>query len=92
MLPTNPSAVAQLSMGTASAVAQYRLIGSSGLLPGLLCRMEIDKRLPPRASRSTVQAELRKTGETFLPLAAEPWGGRKSHPSTHHRSVQLCSK
>ncbi len=69
MLRANPYVLPMLRSTTAPPIARDRLIGLSGVSPGLVQSMEIDKRIPPQASWSVVQPQLEKIGETVRRLA-----------------------
>lgn len=83
VLKTNPAALAMLRMATCPPIARDRLIGLSGVSPGLVYRMEKECKLPAQLNGAALDAELEKVSRTIermLDPDIVTWVGRKTAP------------
>ena len=66
ILKANPSVLPMLRMSTAPPIARDRLIGLAGIPAGLVFSMEINKRVPKKAS--DLDSNLKRISATILTL------------------------
>lgn len=81
ILRKHPEVLPALRMSTCPPLAVDRIIGLSGVSPNLVKTMELEKRLPPKMSIVTADAQLEKLG-AIVEKMADPdifvWLGRAS--------------
>ena len=91
----HPHVLPTLRMSTCPPLAVDRLIGLSGVSPGLVKTIEKEKRIPPQMSASTVDANLAKIGDIIEKLADPDifvWLGRAPHPPKEiHRAATIVA-
>lgn len=96
VLREHPEVLPTLRMATCPPIAVDRLIGLAGVSPNLVRSMELRKRIPPRMSVTSLEAELEKIG-TVIEKMADPdifvWIGRKEAPSEAeiHRAATIVA-
>jgi hypothetical protein len=96
ILREHPSVLATLRMSTCPPIAVDRLIGLARVSATLVRSMELKHRLPPKMSRSAVDAELTKIG-TVIEKMADPdifvWLGRAQQASDAelHRAATIVA-
>ena len=96
LIRQHPSILPVLRMSTCPPLAVDRLIGLAGASPGMIKRMEIDKKLPAKMPAHLVDAELAKI-TTIVTKLADPdifvWLGRET-PATDieiHRAATIVA-
>lgn len=96
LLREHPDILPTLRMSTCPPLAVDRLIGLSGVLPGVVKSMEKDKRIPPRMSLAVLDVELKKI-TTIIERLADPdifvWLGRQQPANTQeiHRAATIVA-
>ncbi len=95
VLREHPSVLSMLRMSTAPPIARDRLIGLSGVPSGLVFSMEIEKRIPHRAS-DTLDLNLSKICDIILKLCDRdifPWldTGVKPKNREIHRAATVVA-
>lgn len=96
VLRDHPEVLPTLRMSTCPSIAVDRLIGLAGVSSNLVRSMELKKRLPPRMSETSVEAELEKIG-TVIEKMADPdifvWLGRSEAASEAeiHRAATIVA-
>jgi type II restriction enzyme len=96
VLRQHPDVLPSLRMSTCPPLAVDRLIGLSGVSPGLVKTMELKKTLPPKLAVAAGDAELAKIGAIIEKLADPDifvWLGR-SAPATKaeiHRAATIVA-
>jgi len=84
VLKRYPEILPTLRMPTCPPLAVDRLIGLAGVTPGLVRRMENEKKLPVRLSAAQLDAEVRKIGKIIRKMADPDifvWLRQKSGPT-----------
>ena len=96
LIRQHPSILPVLRMSTCPPLAVDRLIGLAGASPGMIKRMEIEKKLPAKMPAHLVDAELAKI-TTIVTKLADPdifvWLGRET-PATDieiHRAATIVA-
>jgi hypothetical protein len=96
ILQQNPSVLPMLRMSTAPPIARDRLIGLAGIPAGLVFSMEINKRVPKRAS--DLESNLKKISATILKLSDRdifPWldsGGKPKRTEIHRAATIVADR
>lgn len=82
LLREYPAVLPMLRMATAPPIARDRLIGLAGVSGNLVANMELQQRLPPRAT-AAIDQDLEKIGQLIMLLADRdifPWLETKTAP------------
>lgn len=94
ILQANPSVLPMLRMSTAPPIARERLIGLAGIPAGLVFGMEVNKRVPKKAT--DLDSNLKKISETILKLCDRdifPWldTGEKPKRGEIHQAATIVA-
>lgn len=96
MLRLHPEILPTLRMSTCPPIAVDRLIGLAGVSSSLVRSMEIEKRLPPRMSVASADADLEKIADIIERMADPdifPWIGRgvPAEQTEIHRAATIVA-
>jgi len=96
ILRNHPEVLSTLRMSTCPPLAVDRLIGLSGVSPGLVKKMELEKKIPPKMNAAKADAQLGKIGD-IVEKMADPdifvWLSRKTGPTEAeiHRAATIVA-
>lgn len=95
LLRQHPSVLPMLRMATAPPIARDRLIGLAGVSGNLVTNMELQHRLPPKAT-ADIEKELEKIGQMIMRLADKdifPWLETNTAPNEVevHRAATIVA-
>lgn len=96
VLKAHPNVLPMLRMSTAPPIARDRLIGLANVSQNLVLSMEQDNRVPPKMSKTALDEQLLRIGQTILKLADHDlfvWLETRNKPSEieRHRAATIVA-